>query len=403
MGTRTRFAAAVLHQRVKITRGDDKTCRESAEPPEHGNGSTREPMVPGRGARCAAARVRSAGARETTALAASAELGSRDRADQSRRPPSPPDLTISEPGSDLVRPFRNVFRFGQRGEKNLAPNRAVSHRVRPGFADGVPRLRVAATSSPRGATIGAMRNLMRLSPWTPVRCGGVRPHSDLPLRRGVRRGRQPDDARTAGSAARAPGAGPHPGGSGNRTGVCFIRIYDETGGCFSTNVERSTRSHPIFLPRAPCQPGASPPPGGPAALGAHPGSTTALLPPTRCERGALVRLGCPRNSASHPPLLRAASGGRPTDCGRGSHLDRGLRIRLLSPGATVAGVSDGSLGAATPQHAAALQERAEPEQEDREHDHRKGKEDDYEGLKHPRLILPPAGAWHSGFASAEVA
>ena len=118
----------------------------------------------------------------------------------------------------------------------------------------------------------------------------------------------------------------------NRTGVYFIQISAETEVCFSTNVEMSTRSHPIFLPRAPCQPGASPPPGGPAALGAHPGSTTALLPPTRCERGALVRLGCPRNSTSHPPLLRAASRGRPTGCGRGSHLDRGLRIRLLSPG-----------------------------------------------------------------------
>ena len=36
--------------------------------------------------------------------------------------------------------------------------------------------------------------------------------------------------------------------------------------------------HPVFLPRAPCQPGASPPPGGLAGLGAHVGSTTGCSP-----------------------------------------------------------------------------------------------------------------------------
>ena len=50
-------------------------------------------------------------------------------------------------------------------------------------------------------------------PADPVRSGGVRPRSDLRVRRQVRRGRQSDDARTAGSAGaaadrRAPGAGP---------------------------------------------------------------------------------------------------------------------------------------------------------------------------------------------------
>ena len=79
-------------------------------------------------------------------------------------------------------------------------------------------------------------------------------------------------------------------------------------------------------------------------------------------------------------------------------------MRLGSPGggAAVAGVANRPLGAATPQHAAALQQRAKPEQEDGQHDHRKGEEDDYECLQHPRLILPPAGTGHSGFASAEV-
>ena len=36
--------------------------------------------------------------------------------------------------------------------------------------------------------------------------------------------------------------------------------------------------HPVFLPHAPCQPGASPPPGELAGLGAHAGSTTGCYP-----------------------------------------------------------------------------------------------------------------------------
>ena len=36
----------------------------------------------------------------------------------------------------------------------------------------------------------------------------------------------------------------------------------------------SVEIHPVFLPHAPCQPGASPPPGELAALGAHVGFTT---------------------------------------------------------------------------------------------------------------------------------
>ena len=77
---------------------------------------------------------------------------------------------------------------------------------------------------------------------------------------------------------------------------------------------------------------------------------------------------------------------------------------LGSPGggAAVAGLARGPLGAAATEDATAFQEGAEPEQEDREHDYRKGKEDYYECLKHPWLILPLAGAWHSGFASADV-
>ena len=43
----------------------------------------------------------------------------------------------------------------------------------------------------------------------------------------------------------------------------------------------SVEIHPVFLPHAPCQPGASPPPGELASLGAHVGSTTGCSP-RRC-------------------------------------------------------------------------------------------------------------------------
>lgn len=77
---------------------------------------------------------------------------------------------------------------------------------------------------------------------------------------------------------------------------------------------------------------------------------------------------------------------------------------LGSPGggAAVAGVARRPLGAAATEDAAALQQRAQPEQEDREHDYRKGKEDYYECLKHPWLILPLADTWDSGFASTDM-
>ena len=56
----------------------------------------------------------------------------------------------------------------------------------------------------------------------------------------------------------------------------------------------SVEIHPVFLPHAPCQPDphrenwASPPPGGLASLGAHPGSTTGCYGAARGRAGIIA-------------------------------------------------------------------------------------------------------------------
>lgn len=57
----------------------------------------------------------------------------------------------------------------------------------------------------------------------------------------------------------------------------------------------------------------------------------------------------------------------------------------------LAGVSHRPIHAAAPQDAAALQNRAKSEEEDRERDHRQGEEDDPERLPHLGWIVSPLG------------
>ena len=75
----------------------------------------------------------------------------------------------------------------------------------------------------------------------------------------------------------------------------------------------------------------------------------------------------------------------------GSDFDRWLRFRLLRPGTAVAGVARRPIHAAAPEDAAALQDRAEPEEEDGQRDHREGEEDDPECL--PHFAVHPTAGW----------
>ena len=189
-----------------------------------------------------------------------------------------------------------------------------------------PVMKPARPSSPGGGSAGDPSRLNRVaSRRSSLRFGRNTPGPVLPV------GAPPSRALSAGRLAPTGRAG-RPRRSRGFHHRLFTASLRAAHRCVSAEIHSGQFSRWGLLPHAPCQPGASPPPGELAGLGAHAGSTTGCSPRRFAPlvvafRSKYTRASSPGGGSSLTRLVSRTPTGRTGP--RQPRRSRGFHHRLL--------------------------------------------------------------------------